>query len=87
MVKTTLIVEDMSTDGSNEGMLLFSFLGMDALVNVGGSQEKLILPEMSFVIGADDLVPAFQGTLYTDYSAVCGAIEQVGASRLMTLVK
>jgi hypothetical protein len=54
---------------------------------VGSSQEKLILPEMSRVLGVDDLVPAFQGTLHTDYRAVCGAIEQVGASRLVALIQ
>src|SRR5947207_2939624 len=31
-VKTTVMVEDMSTDGSAEGMLLFDFAGVDALV-------------------------------------------------------
>ena len=86
-VKTTLIVEDMSTDGSSEGMLLFNFPGMDALVNVGGSQETLILPAMSRVLGADDLVSTLQGTLHTHYSAVCGAIEQVGAARLMAQIQ
>ncbi len=86
-VKTTLIVEDMSTDGSSEGMLLFNFPGMDALVNVGSSQEEVVLPAMSRVLGADDLVPAFQGPLHTHYSAICGAIEQVGAARLVALVQ
>src|SRR5262244_2720675 len=86
-VKTTLIVEDMSTDGSSEGMLLFNFPGMDALVNVGGSQESLALPAVSRVVGADDLLPAFQGPLSTTYSSVCGAIEQTGASRLVAVVQ
>ena len=40
-VRTALIVEDMSTDGSSEGMLLFNFPGLDALVNVGSAQEPL----------------------------------------------
>ncbi len=86
-VKTTLIVEDMSTDGSQEGMLLFNFPGLDALVNVGGAQEKVALPAMARVIGADDLVASLQGPLQTSYGAICGAIEQVGASRLMALVQ
>jgi len=86
-VKTTLIVEDMSTDGSSEGMLLFNFPGMDALVNVGGSQEKVSLPPVSRVIGADDLGPAFRGELSTTYTGICGAIEQLGASRLVAEVR
>jgi sarcosine reductase len=86
-VKTTLIVEDMSTDGSSEGMLLFNFPGLDALINVGGSQEAYILPAVSRVLGADDLLPALQGTLQTNYAAICGAIEQIGASRLVALVQ
>jgi sarcosine reductase len=56
-VKTTAIVEDMSTDGSAEGMLLFDLPGVDSLVNVGSSQEPITLPAMDRVVGADDLAP------------------------------
>lgn len=86
-VRTTLIVEDMSTDGSREGMLLFNFPGLEALVNVGSSQETVTLPAVSRVVGADDLGPAFQGALSPSYTGVCGAIEQTGASRLVALVR
>jgi len=86
-VKTTLIVEDMSTDGSSEGMLLFNFPGLDALVNVGGSREEVVLPAVSRVLGADDLVQTLQGPLHMPYTAICGAIEQIGASRLMAQVQ
>jgi glycine reductase len=86
-VKTTLIVEDMSTDGSQEGMLLFNFPGLDALVNVGSGQEKVALPAMARVIGADDLAASLQGPLQITYGAICGAIEQVGASRLVAQVQ
>jgi glycine reductase len=86
-VKTTLIVEDMSTDGSQEGMLLFNFPALDALVNVGSGQERLRLPAMQRVIGADDLALTLQGALQATYGSICGAIEQVGASRLMALVQ
>jgi glycine reductase len=81
-VKTTLLVEDMSTDGSEEGMLLFNFPGLDALVNVGSAQEKLTLPPMARVIGMED---AAGGP--STYGGVCGAIEQVGASRVMSQVQ
>jgi hypothetical protein len=63
-------------------MLLFNFPGMDALVNVGSAQEKVTLPPMARVIGADD---AAGGT--STFGAICGAIEQVGASRLMSEVQ
>jgi glycine reductase len=86
-VKTTLIVEDMSTDGSAEGMLLFDFPGMDALVNVGSGQEPLMLPAMDRVIGADDLVPRLQGEVRATYGTLCGAIEQIGATKVMALVQ
>jgi sarcosine reductase len=86
-VKTTLVVEDMSTDGSAEGMLLFDFPGMDALVNVGSGQEVLTLPAMERVVGADDLAPTLQGEMRTTYATLCGAIEQVGATRVMALVQ
>ena len=86
-VKTTLIVEDMSTDGSQEGMLLFNFPGLHALVNVGSGQERVTLPAMERVIGADDLVPALQSSVQTTYGSICGAIEQIGASRLTALVQ
>jgi glycine reductase len=85
-VKTTLIVEDMSTDGSPEGMLLFDFPGMNALVNVGSAQQALALPAMERVVGADD-VPALREALPATYGTLCGAIEQVGASRVMALVQ
>jgi sarcosine reductase len=81
-VKTALIVEDMSTDGSEEGMLLFNFPGLDALVNVGSAQERMTLPAMARTIGADDLGREGPST----YGGICGAIEQVGSSRVMARV-
>lgn len=85
-VKTTLIVEDMSTDGSPEGMLLFNFPGLGALVNVGGSQETVKLPAMARVVGADDQGAALAGPIEPGYGSLCGAIEQVGATRLTAVV-
>src|SRR5262244_4330505 len=69
-VKTTLLVEDMSTDGSEEGMLLFNFPGLDALVNVGCGQEKTQVPGLHRTIGADGVA----ATTPTSYGAICGAI-------------
>jgi glycine reductase len=86
-VKTTLMVEDMSTDGSAEGMLLFDFPGVDALVNVGSSQEPLALPPMDRVVGADDLAPALRAEGRATYGTLCGAIEQIGATRVMAEVR
>jgi len=86
-VKTTLLVEDMSTDGSAEGMLLFDFPAVDALVNVGSSQEPLTLPAMDRVVGADDLAPRLQAETRATYGMLCGAIEQVGATRVMAEVR
>jgi glycine reductase len=86
-VKTTLIVEDMSTDGTQEGMLLFNFDGMNALVNVGSGQEPLNLPAMERVIGADDLVETLRGEMRATYGTLCGAIEQVGATKVRALVR
>jgi glycine reductase complex component B subunit alpha and beta len=86
-VKTTVLVEDMSTDGSAEGMLLFDFPGVDAMVNVGCSQEPLTLPAMDRVVGADDLAPRLQGETRATYGTLCGAIEQVGATRVMAEVR
>jgi len=77
-VKTALIVEDMSTDGSQEGMLLFNFPGLDALVNTGSAQERVTLPPVERVIGAEG--PAGEATV--SYGQICGAIEQVGATCL-----
>ena len=82
-VKTTLLVEDMSTDGSEEGMLLFNFPGLDALVNVGSAQGKISLPAMERTVGAAGPSPA----VATTYGGICGAIEQVGASRVMSRVE
>ena len=87
-VKTTLIVEDMSTDGSSEGMLLFNFPGLDALVNVGSAQEALTLPAVSRVLGADDLASDAPGRgRPRPTRGSRGAIEQIGASRLVAQVR
>ena len=86
-VRTTVLVEDMSTDGSAEGMLLFDLPGVDAMVNVGSSHEPLTLPAMDRVVGADDLAAKLVGEVATTYGAVCGAIEQVGATRVMAEVR
>jgi sarcosine reductase len=86
-VKTTLIVEDMSTDGSAEGMLLFDFPGMDALVNVGSGQESLTFPAMPRVVGADDLAASLTAETRATYGTLCGAIEQIGATRVQALVQ
>jgi glycine reductase len=85
-VKTTLIVEDMSTDGSAEGMLLFNFPGMDALVNVGSGQQPLTLPPMARVVAAGDLAERLAGEIRVTYGTLCGAIEQIGATKVMALV-
>jgi glycine reductase complex component B subunit alpha and beta len=86
-VRTTLLVEDMSTDGTAEGMLLFNFPGMDALVNVGSAQEPLDFPAMESVLGADDLAPTLLGPLRATYGTLCGAMEQVGSTNIMALVE
>jgi sarcosine reductase len=86
-VKTTAIVEDMSTDGSAEGMLLFDLPGVDSLVNVGSSQEPITLPAMDRVVGADDLAPKLVGESRATNGGLCGAIEQVGATRVMAEVR
>jgi glycine reductase len=86
-VKTTLLVEDMSTDGSAEGMLLFDFPGVDALVNVGSSHEPLAFPPMDRVVGADDLAPRLRGETRATYGTLCGAIEQIGTTRVMAEVR
>jgi len=84
-VKTALIVEDMSTDGTQEGMLLFDFRGLDALVNVGGSQETVEVPAMERAVGVSG-DPAFLAARQVSYGGLCGVIEQVGASRVRAII-
>jgi hypothetical protein len=86
-VKTTVIVEDMSTDGSADGMILFDLPGVDAMVNVGGAQEPLTLPAMDRVVGADDLAPRLLGETRATYGTLCGVIEQIGTTRVMAEVR
>jgi glycine reductase len=86
-VKTTLVVEDMSTDGSAEGMILFDFPGVDALVTVGSAQEPLTLPAMERVVGADDLAPRLLTEHRATWGTLCGGIEQIGATRVMAEVR
>jgi glycine reductase len=86
-VRTTAVVEDMSTDGTAEGMLLFDLPGVDALVNVGSSQEPITLPPMERVVGADDLASKLLGESRATYGGLCGAIEQVGSTRVMAEVR
>ena len=85
-VKTTVVVEDMSTDGSADGMILFDFPGVDAMVNVGSGQDRLTFPPMDRVVGADDLTTKLCGELKATYGTLCGAIEQIGATRVMSEV-
>src|SRR6266705_2412720 len=86
-VRTTAVVEDMSTDGSAEGMLLFDLPGVDSLVNIGSSQEPLTLPAVDRVVGADDLAAKLLGETRATYGGLCGAIEQVGTTRVMAEVR
>ena len=86
-VKTTVVVEDMSTDGTADGMILFDLPGVDALVTVGSAQAPLALPAMERVVGADDLAPRLRGEGRTTYGGLCGAIEQIGATRVMAEVR
>jgi glycine reductase len=86
-VRTTLIVEDMSTDGSAEGMLLFNVPGLEALVNVGSAQAPLALPPVARVVAGGPEAEALAGALSVPTGTVCGAIEQIGASRLQALVE
>jgi len=86
-VKTTVVVEDMSTDGSAEGMILFDFPGVDAMVNVGSGQERLTFPAMDRVVGADDRAAKLSGEVSATYGTLCGAIEQIGATRVMSEVR
>ncbi|HEU5323444.1 MAG TPA: hypothetical protein VFX28_21735, partial [Methylomirabilota bacterium] len=69
------------------GMLLFDLPGVDALVNVGSSHEPLVFPAMDRVVGADDLAPRLLGESRATYGTLCGAIEQVGATRVMAEVR
>ena len=64
-------------------MLLFNSPGLDALVNVGGAQEKVTLPAVARVIGADGPL----GASTASYGQIGGAIEQVGASRVTSRVQ
>jgi hypothetical protein len=77
----------MSTDGSAEGMILFDFPGVDAMVNVGGHQEPLTFPPMDRVVGADDMARPLSGEMRATFGTLCGAIEQVGATRVMAEVR
>jgi glycine reductase len=86
-VRTVAVVEDMSTDGSAEGMLLFDLPGVDALVNVGSAQAALAFPAMERVVGADDLAERLRGESRGVYGALCGAIEQIGSTRVMAEVR
>jgi hypothetical protein len=56
-------------------------------VNVGSSHEPLAFPAMDRVVGADDLAPRLQGEMRATYGTLCGAIEQVGATRVMAEVR
>ena len=81
-MKTTLIVEDMSTDGSAEGMLLFDFPG-DGRAGERGQRPGAADAARDGARGRRRrprrAAPAARCA--TTYGALCGAIEQVGATR------
>jgi len=88
-VKTVLLVEEMSTDGSSEGALLFNFSHMDALVSLGNSQVTVSWPPMARVLGVPWDLGARQraaGAVEGRLGMICGAVEQVGASHLTATV-
>ena len=80
------IVEDMSTDGSQEGMLLFDFQGLDALVNVGGGQETLQVPAMERVVGAEGRRRRPRRAA-GELRRPLRLIEQIGATRVQALIR
>src|SRR5256712_267868 len=82
----TIVHPNEVLDGA-AGMLLFDFPGVDALVNVGSSQEPLTLPAMDRIVGADDLAAKLVGETRATYGTLCGAIELVGATRVMAEVR
>jgi hypothetical protein len=57
------------------------------MVTVGSAQERLTLPAMDRVVGADDLAERLRGESQATYGALCGAIEQIGATRVMAEVR
>jgi hypothetical protein len=54
---------------------------------VGSSHEPLTLPAVDRVVGADDLAPRLVGEMRATWGTLCGAIEQVGATRVMAEVR
>jgi hypothetical protein len=42
---------------------------------------------MDRVVGADDLAPRLRGEVRATYGMLCGAIEQIGATRVMSEVR
>jgi hypothetical protein len=42
---------------------------------------------MERVVGGDDLVPKLQGEMRATYGTLCGAIEQVGTTKVVALVQ
>jgi len=71
-----------------EGMLLFDFPAVDALVNVGSSQEPLTLPAMDVSSAPTICAPRAPGRgRARTYGTLCGAIEQIGTTRVMAEVR
>jgi hypothetical protein len=54
---------------------------------VGSGQEPLTLPAMERVVAADDLSDKLRGEIRVTYGTLCGAIEQIGATRVLALVQ
>ena len=85
-VKTVVIVQDESHGESSEGALLFNTPWADAIVNVGSYDRLIILPAVEKVIGGPVTFggnrPA-EGEIEVPVYLLSGAMNQIGASRLM----
>ncbi len=86
-VRTTLLVQDMSGDGSPEGALLFNFPGADAIVNTGSTPGHISLPAAERIIGAAPgalvLGKPAGGPLEIEQRALCGADNPIGSNRII----
>lgn len=84
-VKTTIVTQDQSHDGSSDGALIFDTPLADAIVNVGCYSRPIVLPAVKRVIGGPVTFeggrPA-DGEIEVVFHLLCGVMNQIGISRV-----
>lgn len=85
-VKNTIIVQEVSVDGSADAAITIATPYADAIVSAGTGDEMITLPAVARIIGGDVATPVGappNGENRVKINTIAGATSQIGAGRLV----